>query len=179
MKLDVVPDEKPWFADGLTFTCTQCGDCCTGGPGYVWISEEEIGRLAEFLKISTNEVLAKYCRRYGDRISLKERRMPNGNYDCVFLTETPATGSGKSRELKAGEKVPHKRRGCSIYPVRPLQCRTWPFWDGNLADKDAWEFASKKCPGMDRGSRTFTREQIEALRDARDWPEDPPTSEGK
>ena len=179
MKLDVVPDEKPWFADGLTFTCTQCGDCCTGGPGYVWISDEEIGRLAEFLKIPTHEVLSKYCRRLGGKISLKERKMPNGNYDCIFLTETPASGSGRARDLKSGEKVQHKRRGCSIYPVRPLQCRTWPFWDSNLSDPKMWEFASRKCPGMGHGSRKFTREQIEALRDAEDWPEDPPTSARK
>jgi len=173
MKLDVVPDETPWYVGGLAFTCTQCGNCCTGGPGYVWISEDEIGRLAEFLKLSTEEVLSKYCRRFGDRISLKERRMPNGNYDCIFLTESAAPTSSKGREVKS---APVKRRGCLIYPVRPLQCRTWPFWDGNLADKDTWEFASRKCPGMDRGSRIFTREKIEALRDARDWPEDPPTS---
>lgn len=176
MKLDVVSDEKPWFADGLTFTCTQCGDCCTGGPGYVWISDEEIERLADFLKTSTQEVLAKYCRRLGDKISLKERRMPNGNYDCVFLTESPAPARANPRTLKEGQKLPQKRRGCSIYPVRPLQCRTWPFWDSVIADKDAWEITAQRCPGMNRGSRTFTREQIETLRDAKDWPENPPTS---
>ena len=30
----------PWYADGLPFTCTQCGDCCTGDPGYVWVTDE-------------------------------------------------------------------------------------------------------------------------------------------
>jgi Fe-S-cluster containining protein len=180
MKLDVVSENEPWYADGLTFTCTQCGNCCTGGPGYVWMSEEEIGRLAAFLKIPEREVLSKYCRRIGSRISLDERRMPNGNYDCIFLTEidAPAPPPSKGENLGPGEKVPMKRRGCSIYPVRPLQCRTWPFWNGNLSSRQAWELASKKCPGMDRGKREFSQIQIEALRDARDWPEKPPTSEG-
>ena len=25
-------DEAPWYRDGLAFTCTQCGACCTGAP---------------------------------------------------------------------------------------------------------------------------------------------------
>ena len=40
--------ESPWYQDGLAFSCTRCGACCTGAPGYVWVSPEEIGRLAEF-----------------------------------------------------------------------------------------------------------------------------------
>jgi Fe-S-cluster containining protein len=144
------------------------------------MSEEEVGRLAAFLKISEGEVLSKYCRRIGERISLDERRMPNGNYDCIFLKEIdpPAQPASKQGKLESAEVLPMKRRGCSIYPVRPLQCRTWPFWHGNLASRQAWDLASKKCPGMDRGKREFSQIQIEELRDARDWPEKPPTSAG-
>jgi len=140
---------------------------------------EEVGRLAEFLKLTSQEVLAKYCRKIGGRISLKERRMPNGNYDCIFLREMETPRSKRPKELAPGEAIPTKRRGCAIYPVRPLQCRTWPFWESNLSDKRMWELASKKCPGMGCGSRKFTRQQIEALRDAEDWPENPPTSARK
>jgi hypothetical protein len=39
-------DEHPWYKDGLRFTCTGCGDCCTGAPGYVWVNKEEIEALA-------------------------------------------------------------------------------------------------------------------------------------
>jgi Fe-S-cluster containining protein len=162
MQLDVLPDREPWYGDGLSFTCTQCGNCCTGGPGYVWISSEEIDRLAEFLKITRREVLTQYCRKFGDRVSLKERRMPNGEYDCVFLQPIP------------GDK--NQRRGCSIYSVRPLQCRTWPFWDSNLESPERWNLAGERCPGMSQGSRKFTLEQIETIRDATDWPDKPPTS---
>jgi Fe-S-cluster containining protein len=66
---------------------------------------------------------------------------------------------------------------CGIYPVRPLQCRTWPFWDGNLASAENWNAAAKRCPGMNRGRR-FGKAEIEALRDATDWPDRPPTSKG-
>jgi Fe-S-cluster containining protein len=162
MQLDVLPEKKPWYADGLSFTCTQCGNCCTGGPGFVWISMEEIGRLAEFLKLTTAQVVTKYCRAFGERLSLKENRQPNGEYDCVFLKPIP------------GDK--NNRRGCSIYPVRPLQCRTWPFWDSNLERRERWDIASQRCPGMSKGSRKFSLKQIETIRDATDWPEKPPTS---
>jgi Fe-S-cluster containining protein len=171
MRLNVVQPEKEedvWYADGLHFTCSQCGNCCTGGPGFVWVSEVEIGRLAEYLKVSREEVVEKYCRAVGEKYSLKET-LRQGLYDCVFLKEV----KGESRE--GGEKVVQSKRVCSIYPVRPLQCRTWPFWDGVLAGKAIWEEAGKRCHGMDRG-KFYSKERIEALRDAKDWPGDAPGS---
>src|SRR5436190_19900922 len=132
MKLDVLPSKtEPWFADGLTFTCTQCGNCCTGGPGYIFASKVEIARLAEHLDMSPEKVVEEYCRKVGGRISFKEKR-GSGGYDCIFLEEVKA-----SRRV-GGEEVTFTKRQCTIYPVRPLQCRTWPFWDGNLASKEAW-----------------------------------------
>src|SRR5204862_2902485 len=90
MKLEVLEgqdaDER-WYADGLKFTCSQCGNCCTGGPGFVWISKQEIVRLAEHLKITAEQVVERYCRKIDGRFSLKERRTPAGNYDCIFLKE--------------------------------------------------------------------------------------------
>lgn len=154
MTLKVIqPNPQLWYRDGLSFSCTQCGNCCTGGPGYVWISQEEIARMAQYLEISTQELLEKYCRKLGERISLQERRTAEGNYDCIFLEEEPGT----------------RKRICTVYPVRPLQCRTWPFWDGNLASKENWDRAGRRCPGMDRGKK-YSLKQIEALRTAEDWP---------
>ena len=174
MKLDVLDKsatEAPWYAEGLTFTCTQCGNCCTGAPGYVWISEVEIERLASHLMLPRDQVIERYCRRIGERYSLKERRSPQGLYDCIFLEEV---------KVPAGRgAIAHTRRVCSIYPVRPLQCRTWPFWDGLLTSKEAWDSAGQRCHGINQGSRQFSREQIEALRTAKDWPDNPPTSKSR
>jgi uncharacterized protein len=155
--LKVVDGEKPWFKDGLSFQCTQCGNCCTGGPGFVWVSDEEIDRLAEHFKLSREETIRQHTRKIEGRLSLKEKRDDKGEYPCVFLTtfEKPDGSTG---------------RGCSIYHVRPLQCRTWPFWDGNLMTPRSWDHAGKKCPGLNKGTH-YTQEQIESLRDASDWPD--------
>jgi Fe-S-cluster containining protein len=163
MKLDVLDDAKKqaWYSEGLSFTCTQCGNCCTGGPGYVWVSEEELSRLAEFLKLTLQQVKSKYARRIGEQYSLKEHRNSSGAYDCIFLKEVKAESTAK-------DVVVHARRICEIYPVRPLQCRTWPFWDGNLSSQQSWNRASKRCPGMNEGKH-FTFEQIEKRRTAKDW----------
>jgi Fe-S-cluster containining protein len=168
MKLDVLP----WYSEGLTFTCSQCGNCCTGPHGYIYASDEEIRRLAEFLKLTCDEVVEKYCRKVGGKLSFREKR-GTGGWDCIFLEEIESTRrpEGADREIACTKRV------CSIYPVRPLQCRTWPFWDGNLASRENWDTAAERCPGMNHGKRRFTLEQIEALKDAKDWPAAPPSSD--
>lgn len=170
MRLQVLPEKEPWYADGLKFTCTQCGNCCTGAPGYVWISEVEIGRLAEHLHLSRDEVISRYCRIIGDRISLSERRSASGNYDCIFLHEQPA-----AIDPQHPDRIPLPKRTCSIYAVRPLQCRTWPFWDGLLASRENWDRAGQRCPGINRGKH-YPLQRIAELRDAKDWPKSPPGS---
>ena len=97
MQLDVIP----WYADGLRFTCTQCGNCCTGAPGVVWISKREIQRLADHLKLTTAQVVEKYCRVVGSKYSLKENRNQRGEYDCIFLKEEKVTQNGISLTRRA------------------------------------------------------------------------------
>ena len=118
---------EPWFADGLRFSCTRCGNCCGGAPGYCWVSEDEIVALAQRLGMSVEAFRTRYTRQVKGRgISLQEKR----NYDCVFF---------------------ERGRGCSVYEDRPKQCRTWPFWQTNLRSQEEWQEASEGCPGMDQG----------------------------
>jgi Fe-S-cluster containining protein len=124
-----------WFQDGLRFECTQCGDCCTGEPGFVWVNVAEIEALAIRFQLSTDEFERKYVRKLGNRKSLVE--FPNG--DCVFLDS--------------------QTRKCSVYEDRPRQCRTWPFWDSNLRTKRDWEWTCSVCPGSGKG-RVYTEEEI-------------------
>jgi uncharacterized protein len=172
MQLPVLASTDPWYAaDGLNFTCSQCGNCCTGGPGFVWISREEIVRLAEFLMVTPADVVEQHCRKINGKFTLNEKRGPGGSYDCIFLTEHKV----RVTPLGADRAITETRRGCAIYPVRPLQCRTWPFWPENLTSKTVWDKAGKRCHGINHG-RHFTLEQIHAIRDAEDWPDRPPTS---
>jgi Fe-S-cluster containining protein len=141
-------NEKPWYAAGLHFECTQCGCCCSGpDQGFIWVSREEIGFIAEYLKLSEEDFKARYTFRFGPRTSLIEAVPSN---DCIFLEKTAA---GKQ---------------CRIYPVRPNQCRTWPFWSGNLTHPNNWNRAAQKCPGVNRG-RKFSLSEILARKEQNSW----------
>ncbi len=129
---------QPWYADGLRFKCTGCGDCCTGGPGYVWVNQHEIDALARRLGMESEAFEKQYVTQVGVRRTLKELR--HRGYDCVFLH-------------------PESRR-CTVYEDRPRQCRTWPFWDSNLKSADAWEAACEACPGAGKG-KLYSIELIE------------------
>src|SRR5262245_41367997 len=132
--------ELPWYSAGLRFSCTQCGDCCSGAPGFVWVNEEEIAALAKLVTGGDVDAFEdQYVRRIGARQSLKE--FPNG--DCVFLDE--------------------KTRRCTVYSARPRQCRTWPFWDSNLTSPEAWEQTKRTCPGCGKG-KLYDLAQIEDQR---------------
>jgi uncharacterized protein len=132
-------NELPWYRDGLQFTCSQCGDCCTGAPGHVWVTNEEIAALAAAVGEELEAFEDKYVRRVGARKSLIE--FSNG--DCVFFDS--------------------KTRGCTVYSARPRQCRTWPFWDSNLKTPEDWKHTCRVCPGSGQG-RQFTLQEIEAQR---------------
>ena len=132
--------DQPWYAEGLRFQCSQCGDCCTGAPGYVWVNKQEVEQLAAAVGLQDVEEFAeKYVRSIGIRRSLKE--FPNG--DCVFFD--------------------NESRKCQVYEARPRQCRTWPFWDSNLKTPEAWTQTCQICPGSGRG-RLYQLEQIEDRR---------------
>ena len=131
--------DLPWYRDGLRFTCTQCGDCCTGAPGHVWVNNEEIVALAKLLGISEEMFEDNYVRRVGARKSLRE--LPNG--DCVLLDS--------------------EKRKCTVYAARPRQCRTWPFWESNLKTPDDWAHTCQVCPGSGKGKLHSLR-QIEDQR---------------
>jgi uncharacterized protein len=119
-------DGEPWYRDGLRFTCTRCGHCCTGEPGFVWVNRAELEAIAAHRDEPLEEVTALYTRPSGSRRTLREK----ANGDCVFWD---------------------REAGCTVYSVRPRQCRTWPFWESNVATPAAWERAKRVCPGSGEG----------------------------
>jgi hypothetical protein len=56
-----------------------------------------------------------------------------------------------------------------------MSSRTWPFWPENMESKQAWQAETRKCPGMNTGKH-YTPQQIDALRDAKQWPDKAPGS---
>ncbi len=119
-------DDTPWYAAGLRFACTKCGNCCTGEPGYVWVDDAEIDALADFRNEPREQIVAMYTKIGPRGPTLREK--PNN--DCVFYDRVT---------------------GCTVYSVRPRQCRTWPFWDSNVATPEDWERTEGTCPGSGEG----------------------------
>jgi Fe-S-cluster containining protein len=139
-----------WYAEGLRFSCTGCGNCCTGPPGYVWFTAWEGKRIAALLGIDEDAFYRQYTRKAGRRWSLTENHTEHG-YDCVFLDRRSASGKAI----------------CSVYEARPAQCRSWPFWPENLQTQRHWRSTKRAtpCPGMDSGE-FIPLEEIHRRRDA-------------
>ncbi len=143
-------DGDEWYAAGLRFECTQCGNCCTGPPGYVWFTEEEGRAMAAAMDLSEEDFLEQYARRVRRRWTLKEIDAKDG-YDCIFLDRVSEPGKAL----------------CGVYDARPSQCRSWPFWPEMLESERAWELARRTtpCPGMNTGP-LIRIEDIRIRRDA-------------
>jgi uncharacterized protein len=117
---------QPWYQEGLRFCCTRCGNCCTGEPGFVWVNEEEIEAIGKYVGQSPAEIEGLYTRPSRRGPTLREK----ANGDCVFFD---------------------RNKGCTIYPVRPRQCRTWPFWQSTASAPEAWQRTCEVCPGAGQG----------------------------
>ncbi len=118
---------EPWYAPGLRFECTACGKCCVnhGEFSYVYSSREEREALARHLGLSLADFEARYCEAVPGGVSFR-----SAGDACIFL----------------------KGRRCSVYELRPSQCRSFPFWPELLADEDTWRRdVASFCPGVGQG----------------------------
>ncbi|MBN1324314.1 MAG: YkgJ family cysteine cluster protein [Methanotrichaceae archaeon] len=131
-------EDEVWYSEGLRFQCQRCGRCCGGEPGLVWITPEEIQVIAEYLGVHKEYFQGVYLREMGGRFTIADRL----NGDCFLLSP--------------------EKRGCRIYPVRPIQCRAYPWWSQILASPDDWAAEANRCPGIGNG-RLWTREEIEEM----------------
>jgi Fe-S-cluster containining protein len=133
---------EPWYRDGLRFRCNRCGNCCTGTVGYVWVNADELAAIAEYRHEPVPQVIGLYTRVVERGRSLREKV----NGDCVFYDH---------------------EKGCTIYPVRPRQCRTWPFWDSNVSTPEAWRRTCDVCPGSGQGEMISAEEITSRLKTIR------------
>lgn len=123
---------KYFFDKGLRFTCQRCGKCCTGEPGTVLVSSSELVQIATFLGMSNAAFKREFLYPYKGQYSIKEDDQGN----CLFFAQ-----------------------GCQIYPVRPQQCRSYPFWFKLLRSETRWEQEARQCPGIGQG-KLYSKEEI-------------------
>ncbi len=106
--------------------CATCeGSCCIGESAWVWVSDEEIAAIANYLNLDVEEFTSYAICRHNGQKSLAENERDDGTFACIYFDD--------------------EKKGCSIYPVRPEQCRSFPFWDEYLLIKDG-PFLT--CPGI-------------------------------
>lgn len=105
----------------------------------MWVDPDEIAGLARAMDLEEEPFREKFIRKIGNRDSLIEY----SDGDCIFLE--PET------------------RHCMVYAARPIQCRTWPFWDSNLESKRTWGQTCRICPGAGEG-KLYTLGEIETAR---------------
>jgi Fe-S-cluster containining protein len=116
----------------------QCSSCCRHESGFVFLSEKDVSVLLAHTRMDYADFVREYCRWVGEdgeeRLSLMEKP----NFDCIFWD-----------------------RNCTVYQYRPLQCRTFPFWQSMVVSPGAWAAAARDCPGINRGA-VHSREEIES-----------------
>ena len=111
------------------FKCQGSSKCCIsrGNYGYVYLTKNDTKKISQKLKISVKIFKKKFCEYTDNFLHLKEI---NSNGNCQFLDD----------------------KKCSIYNVRPMQCRTWPFWNENMNAKSWNENVVNFCPGIGKGN---------------------------
>jgi Fe-S-cluster containining protein len=91
------------IVDGEKFKCIQCGKCCRW-PGYVFLNDEDVSRLAQELSGSNrSEFIERYTKRISPNGALALADKSNKD-ECIFLNQNK----------------------CSIYESRPAQCKEFP-----------------------------------------------------
>ena len=125
----------------MRFSCQPgCTRCCTQ-KGWVYLSVEDVPRLAAFLGISAGEFQSKYL--YATKYHLRLLRRQG---QCPFL----------------------KAEGCSVHPAKPTQCRVFPFWPELTGDMRELEETAQWCPGIGKGDWVSVETLKKSARDMRE-----------
>ncbi|HPH03330.1 MAG TPA: YkgJ family cysteine cluster protein [Spirochaetota bacterium] len=110
---------------GMAFGCKRCGQCCSW-PGMVFFTREERSAAAQHLGMSERAFSSAY------------HLGQTGENEWVVHAPRGCPLLGQNKE-------------CAIYPVRPLQCASYPFWRSKLGTPAARRAYLRECPGAGRG----------------------------
>lgn len=109
----------------LRFQCVSgCTHCCDV-EGFVYLSEDDLRRAAQFTGMTVRAFEKKYVYRTRHLLRLRKPK----DRQCHFL----------------------KDGGCSIHPAKPTQCRLFPFWPEYVESATAWKSLRLRCPGIGHG----------------------------
>lgn len=138
-------DGRPWYAQGLDFSCCEgCDKCCAEEEGYAYLSDYDLDVLSKAAGLTREQTMEVYCRKVDMGsfclVALKER----SNHDCIFI----------------------KDKKCSMYSARPFQCASYPFWPNVMASRETWEAEKSACPGIGHG-RHWSEEEITSVLEAK------------
>ena len=115
-----------WWAEGVPFTCQpDCGRCCDEPGGIVYLSQNDVKRISEHAGLTAQEFLRKDCTTTLDGRYILRSNQSDGI--CIYLDE---------------------KKQCTIYEVRPQQCKAFPWWAENLRSKRSWNKVTSSCPGL-------------------------------
>jgi Fe-S-cluster containining protein len=110
---------------GVRFECqTGCTACCEQ-RGQVHLTEDDAVNAAAFVGMAQAEFERRYVVRSANVLRF---RKPRGK-QCPFLNDG----------------------GCSIHPVKPVQCRLFPFWPELIESEFEWHATAEWCPGIGKG----------------------------
>lgn len=129
------------IVSGRRFGCTLCGNCCVE-DGFVHMTDFELSRMAAHLGLSIAEFRLRY-------------QVSGGSSE-----------GGLHIEVRGGKGCPllTPDRRCTVHPVKPAQCSTWPFWSEMIDDSTEWERCKSYCPGLDaEGGRLYSEDEIRRL----------------
>ena len=119
------------------FECIEgCTNCCSVGDGFVFLTEDEARNIADYLQRTLDEFYRWFTKRLDDRLCLVDGE----DEQCIFI----------------------ENNGCLIYPVRPQQCRDYPFWPEIVSSKKRWEKEKSVCPGIGHG-KTYTTQEVKKI----------------
>src|SRR3954454_25105219 len=125
----------------MRFSCQRgCTRCCTQ-KGWVYLSVDDVARLAAFLGMRTSELRRRYL--YCTKHTIRLRKPRQGQ--CPFL----------------------KADGCSVHPAKPTQCRVFPLWPELIEDKKELEETAQWCPGIGKGNLVSIKTLEESAREMR------------
>jgi hypothetical protein len=128
--------ERSLAGEPFHFLCTGCGECCRG-EGSIYFSTDDLRAAMHHLGISRLEFRYRYARHFQKTDS--SQYVHRSEAACLFLN-----GEGR----------------CDIYPVRPLQCGSYPFWHSVFESPGNFRYNKKLCEGFSDNQHSYTALQI-------------------